>query len=435
MKVLGFIVILLIGYLSVSVAQDCSNRLCPILQDQDIIDAAADLEAYDPTGPLLADVAGDLNRATCPLFPRSLRSKAFVSVHCAQPSDLRVFATLGDSISTGTGAGCDSETIDCVLDEFRGPAFSSGVVDSTNGYRERTLTLPNLFRQFSGFVLGGGRGVNGLRECEFDPTVCNKGFNYAVSGAIMSEVPEHARRLVAGLGDLRTARVPKVITIFMGGNDVCCQCSAIIDVVGNNLCSREGATAQSWAVSMRETLQILKDNLENTIVNLIGMFDVTGFQEVSGFFCNQTLPFFCPCAFLPEISQAFGVPLPPGITREFINTNLVVPLIDAYNQESQSIADELSGPMFEVIYHPLGRDFTIPKNPDGTFNRNSLSIDCFHFSHSTHASLATTLWNSMMRVDKPTDLENEIQCPSTRYIPTRLNENGTKCPFTRKPHQ
>lgn len=78
------------------------------------------------------------------------------SVHALRPSDIEVIGAIGDSLTAANGA--KASTILGLLEECRGVAWNMG--GETNDIT-RSLTLPNILRQFNpslyGFSTGSGK--------------------------------------------------------------------------------------------------------------------------------------------------------------------------------------------------------------------------------------------------------------------------------------
>ncbi|XP_037076862.1 phospholipase B1, membrane-associated-like [Pollicipes pollicipes] len=103
------------------------------------------------------------------------------SVHRLRPGDIRVVAALGDSVTTGWAAG--ASRLSAPGTDYRGASWSGG------GGRS-ALTLPNILRHFSPGL--AARLVRRLRR--------------------------HPR--------IDVARHWKLVTIMIGGNDICQSCAA-----------------------------------------------------------------------------------------------------------------------------------------------------------------------------------------------------------------
>ncbi|KPP78103.1 phospholipase B1, membrane-associated-like [Scleropages formosus] len=98
------------------------------------------------------------------------------SVHRLRPEDIKVVASLGDSLTAGFGA--KSKNLLELTTEYRGVSWSIGGDETL----ETVTTLPNILRKFNPSLMGFSRG-RGDRQ---------KGFNLAVSGAKSSDIPAQA---------------------------------------------------------------------------------------------------------------------------------------------------------------------------------------------------------------------------------------------------
>lgn len=70
------------------------------------------------------------------------------SVHALRPSDIRVVASFGDSITAGNGLGADN--LPEVAVENRGESWSIG----GNQTLDTVLTVPNIIKKFNPDVTG-----------------------------------------------------------------------------------------------------------------------------------------------------------------------------------------------------------------------------------------------------------------------------------------
>jgi len=133
------------------------------------------------------------------------------SVHKVRPSDVKVIGAIGDSLTAANGA--KAVLLTSLLTEYRGVSWSMG----GDGDAMTQTTLPNLFRKYNsnlkGFSLGTG---------SYTSTGAN--FNVAQPGHTSHEMYAQAQLLVSRIKadkNVNFAEDWKVITFFIGGNDLC----------------------------------------------------------------------------------------------------------------------------------------------------------------------------------------------------------------------
>jgi len=124
-------------------------------------------------------------------------------------------AAMGDSLTAANGAKAFS--IVAVLVEYRGVSWSIG----GDGNLKTVVTLPNILRQFNSQLDGYSQGTG-------DRNSSKAGFNVAKAGAISSDMPSQANllveRMIKALGAGKFAADWKLVTFFIGGNDLCAYC-------------------------------------------------------------------------------------------------------------------------------------------------------------------------------------------------------------------
>ena len=81
----------------------------------------------------------------------TLSSEPVTSVHRLRPSDVKVVAAMGDSITAALGA--DAKTVAGLLWEFRGYSWSIGGEASL----EKMVTMPNILKKFNPKLVGYAR--------------------------------------------------------------------------------------------------------------------------------------------------------------------------------------------------------------------------------------------------------------------------------------
>lgn len=129
------------------------------------------------------------------------------SVHKLRPGDINIIAAIGDSLTIGFGA--TATNIHELASEHRGLSFSIG---GQWNWRNST-TLPNILKVFNPNLIG----------YSFNDTDHND-FNMAQISAVSSDMKSMAEKLMKLMkSDPRVnfANHWKLITITIGGNDIC----------------------------------------------------------------------------------------------------------------------------------------------------------------------------------------------------------------------
>ncbi|XP_069806322.1 phospholipase B1, membrane-associated-like [Dendropsophus ebraccatus] len=101
----------------------------------------------------------------------------------------------------------------------------------------------------------------------------DSGLNLAITGANTFLLPEQARRLIDVLKSLPEIRVQddwKVITVFIGSNDLCDYCK-----------NKTQFSADAFIHHMSEALDMLQEELPRSIVNVVQLFQVDRLRQVN----------------------------------------------------------------------------------------------------------------------------------------------------------
>ncbi|XP_026537464.1 phospholipase B1, membrane-associated [Notechis scutatus] len=341
-----------------------------------------------------------------PCSDRSPSNTVPVSVHNLRPGDIKVIGALGDSITAANGAGALPHNIIDVLTEYRGLSWSIGGNENIT----TVTTLANIIREFNpslvGFSIGKGK--------EDKP---NSYLNQAVSGAESDTLILQTRKLINLMKNdynINFQEDWKLITIFIGGNDLCDYCN---DSMHN---------AEYYIRNIQSALDILHKEVPHAFVNLVTLLDVIPirklYQEKSIYCPRLIMRFICPCIFTPNDNSSEIEKL------EFLNQR--------YQEETHRLVK--SGRYdtredFTVVVQPLLEEPEMPLTPDGLPDASYFAPDCFHFHQKSHTQLARGLWNNMLEpiAEKTTmhRFEHEIplKCPNQAqpYLMTYKNSNYT----------
>lgn len=344
------------------------------------------------TKPERSRILGPLGRADISCSSMGPSSTVPTSVHALRPGDIKHVAAMGDSLTAANGA--KALTIIGLLIEYRGVSWSIGG-DST---LTSVVTLPNIVRRFNSGISGFSTGTGNRDQT-------NAGFNVAKPGAVSPDMVEQANMLITRmnntLGQTRFNDEWKLVTFFIGGNDLCDYCN-------NNVTY----SPQRYRDNVKAALDILKERMPRTLVNFVTVLNVAELEDLhQGFTCTNMQSFLCDCAIKKE-------------TREIVRAAVL---------EYQKLTNQLidsgvydTSDSFTVVRQPFMEHMKAPTKPDGSADFSYFATDCFHFSQKGHEAAAVELWNNMMeKVGQKTTLWNmadTLKCPSGNgYIYTSKN--------------
>ncbi|XP_048831450.1 phospholipase B1, membrane-associated isoform X1 [Brienomyrus brachyistius] len=328
------------------------------------------------------------DRSPSPLTP--------TSVHALRPADIKVLAALGDSLTAANGAGGSPNNILDVLVEYRGLSWSIGGDENLTS----VTTLPNIFREFNpnltGFAVGTGK--------EDSPSAF---LNQAVAGANSDDMVSQVRVLVEKMRN--DPRIDfendwKVITMFIGGNDLCDHCTDTVYFSPNNFVSH-----------VRQALDILHQEVPRALVNLVEVLNIIPLRRL-----HQDKSLNCPTWLVNMLCRC--VVKPPDGSAE---VQELKDLNRAYQSGMQELVE--SGRYdthsnFTVVVQPFFREVMLPLLEDGRPDRSFFASDCFHLSQKSHSLMARALWNNMLE-----SLGNKT------YIHDFTNDLPLKCPSQASP--
>jgi phospholipase B1 len=337
-------------------------------------------------------------------FPCSTKdmtsSEVPTSVHALRPGDIQCVAGMGDSLTAGMGAHAITPV--GVLLENRGVSWSIG---GDKSY-EKLLTVPNVLRLYNPNL----KGFSTKTSISFlnGQNAKNNGLNVAKSGARSYHMVEQADLLLSRLRDEKLCDWNndwKLVTFFIGGNDLCDFCS--------DLTKHDPANFVGW---VRDTLDKLYNaNLPRTLVNLVLVLDIRGVKELKdgNIVCGLLHKLVCPCAAYPTEEQE-------KILNEWI-PQYQQGLVDLVNSGRYDGRQD-----FTVVVQPFLTKTELPRK-DNKVDFSYFAPDCFHFSGKGHSVSALSLWNNMFeRVGtKKTSWHRDeaFECPTPDhpYIYTSKN--------------
>jgi len=208
----------------------------------------------------------------------------------------------------------------------------------------------------------------------------------------------------------------KLITIYIGGNDLC---SKIEDW--------DQFPPENFIANYNKTLTYLRQNVPRALVSVVTVLDLHYIMEIQnyGFICNLVHKKECPIA-----TDAHKDLWPQVIER-----------MRKYQQQLKHLlATEYQdcGDNFAVVLQTFNENVQYPETINGDEIDGDLSFlapDCFHFSQKGHAAMARVLWNSLITPVsvKPNStvateiLEGEIKCLDKNCPFLATNQNSQNC--------
>ncbi|XP_041366930.1 phospholipase B1, membrane-associated-like [Gigantopelta aegis] len=309
-----------------------------------------------------------------------------VSVHGLHPGDVKVVAAMGDSLTAGNGIDADNIIGDLV--EYRGLSWSiggDGTLDSG------ILTFPNILKKFGNGLFGYSLNTGARNSAD-------SRFNFADPGDTSHDMPGQARMLVDKLKsdvNIDYHNDWKVITLFVGGNDMCDACHDKVKF-----------SAASYGGNIQSALDILHREVPKAFVNVAQIFDIAPVAALStGFFCSFVHALVCDCG------------------NDKANAGWLKQLSREYQAEIDRIVG--SGRYdtrddFTVVVQPFFRNTEPPpEGGSGDIDMTYFSPDCFHFSGKGHGAAALSLWNNMLETvghkQNEWHLNQPFHCPSSFF--------------------
>ncbi|XP_041350892.1 phospholipase B1, membrane-associated-like [Gigantopelta aegis] len=328
--------------------------------------------------------------AEFPCKPLSPSNSIPTSVHRLRPGDINVVAAIGDSITAGTGI--TALTIIGLLRQDRGLSWSIGAqVDY-----EKQPTLPSILKKYNPNLKGYATGSGGVKSKRAH-------LDLAKPGAKSEAMYQQARDLVDRMKKDETIDFKKdwkVITVFIGGNDLCDFCE-----------DKNKFSPQHYTDNLRKTLDLFYAEVPRAFVNLVEVLHVDIANQLNiGIICPIMHFFLCKCAAFPKNGKA---------------ENELLAAISTYQQSS---ADLVNGGRYDgrddftVVVQPFFEKTTLPMKP-GTDKPDLeyFAPDCFHLGRKGQAAAAVALWNNMVE---------KVQAKRTDWTPGE----GLECPTEEHPY-
>nr|XP_057947324.1 phospholipase B1, membrane-associated [Doryrhamphus excisus] len=329
------------------------------------------------------------------------------SVHELRPADVKVVAAVGDSLTAGNGVGAKSDNLLLVINEYRGLSWSIGGDENIT----TVTTLPNILREFNPSLTGFSQGIGKADSPD-------SFLNQAVAGAKSGDVVQQVRTLVAKMkNDTRIDfhKDWKVITMFIGGNDICDFCTDSVFFSPRNVAGR-----------IRQALDMLHHEVPRALVNLVELLNIIPLRDLHK---DNTLG--CPTWFVRIVCPCVLKPRDGSAELRKVNE-----YSRAYQHAMRELVD--SGRYdthdnFTVVLQPFFREVFLPTLEDGRPDRSYFTPDCFHLSQRAHTLMARALWNNMLEpVGNKTFTQDfmagfDLKCPSQAvpFFRTAANSNYT----------
>ncbi|XP_070285022.1 phospholipase B1, membrane-associated [Myotis yumanensis] len=326
----------------------------------------------------------------CPAMDPS--DKIPTSVHRLKPADIKVIAALGDSLTAGNGAGAKPADVLDVLTQYRGLSWSVG----GDGNVSTITTLANILREFNpslrGFSVGTGK--------QDSPGAF---LNQAVAGARAVDLPDQARRLVGLMKNdtkINFQEDWKVITLFIGGNDLCDFCN-----------DPAHYSPQNFTDNIGKALDILHAEVPRAFVNLVKVLQIVNLREL-----YYEKKVYCPRLILRNLC--------PCVLKYEDNSTELASLVELNKKYQERTHQLVEGGRYDtredftVVVQPFFEKVDLPKTPEGLPDSSFFAPDCFHFSKKSHAHSGSALWNNMLepvgQKARRHDFESKINitCPN-----------------------
>ncbi|XP_038654995.1 phospholipase B1, membrane-associated [Scyliorhinus canicula] len=318
------------------------------------------------------------------------------SVHRLRPTDIKIIAAMGDSLTVAYGA--KAKNILQLQTQYQGVSWSIGGDKSL----EIVTTLPNVLKKFNPNLHGCSTGVGKW----------NSKFNVAVPGAKANDMPKQTHTLIELMKNSSEINFKldwKVITLFIGANDICEYCMA-----------KETYSADNYVKHIEEALDILHKEVPRAFINMVQILELSGLRRIKGdTICALLQKTMCPCFLNPRENS-------PEL-REIMRINK--------DYQTKLSALVYSGKYdtnedFTIVLQPYFSNTIIPRNKTGQPDLSFFSVDCFHLSERGQAEMAIGLWNNMLErigykqnYNNFTHDRNKLKCPSPEapYLFTRRN--------------
>jgi len=332
------------------------------------------------------------------------RSKVVpTSAHSVRPADIKIVASMGDSLTAGNGAGAEDPL--AIVLQYRGLTFQGGGEKTL----EEQVTIPNVLKKYNPNLFGYAVGTSSPNVWELAR------LNIAMPGGNVRDMPGQARQLVS-LMQTHPESVDfendwKLVNIFIGGNDVC------------GYCHHGGPSGEEFGNYLKQAIQILYDNIPRVIVSLLSMLHLEMIRT------SDTGQYFCQALHVHEC-QCEG-------DLSFTNDQIAAVVV-SYQQAAMALQTggffDGTRDDFTLVVQTAVNNSTEPPMKDGVPDQSFFSPDCFHFSQYGHAICGTWVWQNLMEpVGAKTVKANvsiparPLACPDAACPFIRTTKNSANC--------
>lgn len=311
------------------------------------------------------------------------------SVHRLTPMDVKVIAAMGDSITAGTGI--EADTVLGLLKQDRGLSWSIGGDESI----DKVQTLANMIKVYDPDVKGYSVGWGPVWY------ESSSHLNVADPGDKSEAMPGQAVKLVERMkkeSNIDFENDWKVITVFVGGNDLCEYCD-----------DKEKYSAENYRANLQEALDYLHAKVPRAFVNLVEILPISIVKELNqNLVCDALHLYLCGCAAYPHSSEAEKEI--QAVTKRY--REVLKELVESGRYDTKDDFTVVVQPFFSETYPP---DTPGSEEPDLSY----FAPDCFHLSLKGHRAAADALWNNMIEPVGRKRIKwrpgEQVECPTESH--------------------
>ncbi len=169
----------------------------------------------------------------------------------------------------------------------------------------------------------------------------------------------------------------KLVTLFVGGNDLCQYCL--------NAGEHE---PENYINSIQKALDLLHAELPRTLVNFVSMVNVEDIRDMNtGLVCNLLHRFECPCAAFPKSNA--DILVLESYVRNY--TQLSKNLVESGRYDTKED--------FTVVLQTFYTEFKAPRLDNGKVDLSYFAPDCFHYSAKSHGNSIRFVQNLFLNYD------------------------------------
>ena len=312
------------------------------------------------------------------------------SVHKLRPSDVDIVSAIGDSLTAANGAG--ASTFGDMSKNYRGLSFDiGGEFDAPDKEPLKDVakhfTLPNALKRYNPGLKGWSVGVENVQEE-------GANLNLAVPGSRAVNLTSQVRNLITEIKTNSKYDFEndwKMLTVFIGGNNLC------------EYCTDPRSSPENFKADVEAALDILLAETPKMFVSLLTIFRMDFINEMTLTpTCKMAQQSICPCVKktdqesidrLAEVTKSYRECL-----RELVDSGI-------YDVRED----------FTVVIQPYLENSDPPRVDDGTVDMSYFAPDCFHYSRKGHNFIARGLWNNLFQKvghkSRELRINDEILCP------------------------